>query len=243
MYFLANPRRFVQAYPYFLWPFVTLMVGGLGLGLVLGLGFAPADARHGEMVRLLYIHPQSAIVGLLCWAAMAVSAAIGFVLRHPLADMATQAIALPGLLFTALALATGFIWSVPGLGGLEFADPMIILVEILLLLYIAYFVLVHAFDDPLVGRRMASFLAMLGLVVVLLIHYTPDLFNTAHQERGAGPRAIRGALYYPFLAMLLGCIGVAGTLSLLRVRLLLDDMKLRTAQLRASAPSPKDLNV
>ena len=241
MYFLANPKRFERVAPYFLWSFVVLAILGLGIGLTLGLGFSPAAQRHGEMVRLLYIHPQSAILGLLCWAAMAVSAGVGFVLRHPLADIATQALALPGAIFTFLALATGYIWSLRGFGGLPFADPMIILVQVLLLLYLAYFAIVHSFQDPLLGRRFAAFLAMLGFVVVLLIHYTPDLFNTIHQDKGVTSRAIQGPLYSPFLAMLLGCLGLAGTMTILRMRLLLREMKLRATLLRASAPDPAGL--
>lgn len=243
MYFLANPKRFERVAPYFLWSFIAMAVVGLGLGLTLGLGFSPAAERHGEMVRMLYIHPQSAILGLLCWAAMAVSAGVGFVLRHPLADIATQAMALPGMIFTFVALATGYIWSVRGFGGLPFADPMIILVQVLLLLYLAYFALVHAFDDPLIGRRFAAFLAILGFVVVLLIHYTPDLFNTIHQDKGVTSRAIQGALYRPFIAMVLGCIGLAGTMTLMRMRLLVREMKMRGALLRASAPDPEGLKM
>ncbi len=241
MYFLANPRRFARVYPYFLGCFAVLAALGVLTGLILGLGFTPAAERHGQMVRMLYIHPQSAILGLACWAAMAVSAAIGFVLRHPLADIATQALALPGLLFTLLALATGYIWSIPGFGGLPFADPMIILVQILLLLYVTYFVLIHSFDDPLLGRRFAGFLAMLGLVVVILIHYTPDLFNTIHQDKGVTSQAIQGPLYAPFLAMLIGCLGLAGSHTLMRMHLLVAEMKLRARMLKASAPDPKAL--
>ena len=243
MYFLANPKRFDRVAPYFLWLFIVFAIFGIGIGLALGLGFSPAAERHGEMVRMLYIHPPSAILGLLCWAAMAVSAGVGFVLRHPLADIATQAIALPGMIFTFIALATGFIWSVRGFGGLPFADPMIILVQVLLLLYFAYFAIVHAFDDPLIGRRFAAFLAILGFVVVLLIHYTPDLFNTIHQDKGVTSKAIQGALYKPFLAMIFGCVGLAGTMTILRMRLIVRDMKMRNALLRASAPNPEGLRI
>ena len=232
MYFLANPKRFERAFPFFFWPFLALAVGGCVVGLALGLGFTPPAERHGEMVRMLYIHPQSAIMGLLSWAAMAGSAALAFVLRHPLADVATQAIALPGMIFTAIALSTGIVWSYPGFGGVPWADPMIILVTILLLLYVAYFALVHAYSDPIVGRRMGGILAMLGLAVVILIHYTPDIFNTTHQDKGVGPSAISGVLFIPFLAMMLGSLGLAGTLSLLRMRLLVEEMKMRTAFLR-----------
>ena len=232
MYFLANPKRFERAFPYFFWPFAGLALVGCGVGLVLGLGFTPPGVKHGEMVRMLYIHPQSAILGLLCWAAMAGSASLAFALRHPLADVATQAIALPGLLFTAIALSTGIVWSYPGFGGVPWADPMIILVTILLLLYGTYFALVHAYADPLVGRRMGGILAMLGLGVVILIHFTPDVFNTTHQDRGVGPRAIGGVLRVPFYSMMLGCLGLAGALSLLRMRLLVEEMKLRSAFLR-----------
>ena len=146
--------------------------------------------------------------------------------------MATQAIALPGLICTAIALGTGIIWSYPGFGGVPWADPMIILVTILLLLYVAYFALIHAYEDPILGRRMAGVLAMLGLVVVILIHYTPDIFNTTHQDRGIGPRAIQGILRVPFYAMMLGAIGLAGTLSLLRMQLLVEEVKLRSAVIR-----------
>ncbi len=243
MYFLANPRRFARIYPYLLASFVVLTILGLTVGLVLGLGFSPPAERHGEMVRMLYIHPQSAILGLLCWAAMSVSAGVGFVMRHPLADIATQAIALPGLLFTFLSLATGYIWSVPGFGGLPFADPMIILVQVLLLLYVTYFALVHAFEDPIIARRFAGFLAMLGLLVVLLVHYTPDLFNTIHQEKGISSRAIQGDLYVPFIAMLIGFVGLAGTSTLMRMKILVAEMKVRAAMLRTTAARPEELKI
>ena len=220
MYFLANPKRFDQAFAFLFWPFLGMAVFGLGLGLITGLGFTPPDVRHGDMVRMLYIHPQTAIFGLLCWAAMAGSAAVAFILRHPLADIATQAIALPGLICTALALGTGIIWSFPGFGGVPWADPMIVLVTILLLLF-RLFALVHAYEDPLVGRRMAGILAMLGLAIVLLILYPRYLLPP---DRGVGHQGFCVPLCHD-----VGYNGPGGAMSLLRMQILVEEMKLRTA--------------
>ena len=52
---------------------------------------------------------QSASVGLMIYGALGVSSFFALVFRHPLADAAARAAALPGAAFTALALATGIL--------------------------------------------------------------------------------------------------------------------------------------
>jgi len=49
----------------------------------------------------------------MAYTALASASLVSFVWRHPLADSAAKAFALPGAAFTFLALATGSLWGKP----------------------------------------------------------------------------------------------------------------------------------
>src|SRR3546814_9644545 len=70
----------------------------------------PGDYKQGDTARILYIHVPSAWLGMGGWTGLAVAGLVQLVWRHPLAGIAARAIAVPGMLFTALCLATGSIW-------------------------------------------------------------------------------------------------------------------------------------
>ena len=71
----ANPKRFMDlsgaALP---WLGAAAAIF-LGLGLYLGFA-APPDYQQGEVYRIIYIHPQTAYIGMMAYTVMAVAAAI-----------------------------------------------------------------------------------------------------------------------------------------------------------------------
>ena len=55
-----------------------LAVVSLAVGGYWGLVIAPPDYQMGESARILYIHPQTAYIGMMAYVVMAVAAAVGY---------------------------------------------------------------------------------------------------------------------------------------------------------------------
>src|SRR3546814_10120216 len=112
----ANPTRFLAiAKP------LTPWLLGVGLLFVLGgawagLAMVPGDYKQGETARILYVHVPSAWLGMGGWTSLAIAGLVQLVWRHPLSGIAARAIAVPGMTFTALCLATGSLWGKPTWG-------------------------------------------------------------------------------------------------------------------------------
>src|SRR3546814_14505456 len=106
MHALANPARFLKiARPLTPW----LGWGGAALilfALAFGLFIAPSDYLQGESVRIMYVHVPAAWLGMGGWTGIAVASLMQLVWRHPLANVAARAIAVPGALFTEIGRAS-----------------------------------------------------------------------------------------------------------------------------------------
>ncbi len=93
--------------PWFGWPAGLL----IGVGLVWGLAFTPAEAIQSDAYRIIYVHVPNAWLSLMSYTAMAVAAAVALIWRIKVAHAVAAAIAPAGALFTATALATGMLWA------------------------------------------------------------------------------------------------------------------------------------
>jgi heme exporter protein C len=177
----------------------------LGIGAVWGLAIAPPDYQQGEVYRIIYIHPQTAYVGMMAYVVMAVAAGVGYIWRIKLAHAVAVSAAPIGASFTLCALATGAIWGRPTWGTFwEWGDPRIMSETLLLFLFIGYLALRAAFDDRDKADKASAILAVVGVVNVPIIHYSVVWWNSLHQ----GPTIIRdGApamttdMLIPFLIM------------------------------------------
>jgi heme exporter protein C len=237
MHRFANPARFQRiarrALPFFAG--ATLLF--LGFGLYYALLGSPADYQQGETVRIMYIHVPAAWMSLFVYASMALSSAVALIWRHPLADLATRAAALPGAAFTALCLVTGSLWGQPMWGTWWVWDARLTSVLVLLFLYLGYIALVDAFDDPERGAKAGSILALVGAVNLPIIKFSVDWWNTLHQPASVlklGGPSIDGTMLRPLLLMALGFTCFFATLLLLRLETALLDRKIRAVEERVS---------
>jgi heme exporter protein C len=151
-------------------------------GLWYALVYSPPDYQQGEAVRIMYVHVPAAWMAMAIYGAMAVSALVGFVWRHPLADLFTKAAAPIGAVFTAICLITGSLWGQPMWGTWWVWDARLTSVLVLFFLYIGYIELTRAFDDPAKGLRAGSILVMIGAVNLPIIKFSVDWWNTLHQS-------------------------------------------------------------
>ncbi|WP_024354316.1 heme ABC transporter permease CcmC [Brevundimonas naejangsanensis] len=180
MFGLANPDRFMR----FTGPLVpVLWICALGL-LLLGTWFsftAPADYQQGDTVRIMFIHVPAASLGLMAYGALGVSSFLALVFRHPLADAAARAAAVPGAAFTALALVTGSLWGQPMWGTWWVWDARLTSVLVLFLFYLGYMALRASIDDEAKAARAAAVLGLVGLINLPIVKFSVDWWNTLHQ--------------------------------------------------------------
>lgn len=203
--YFANPRRFMKLAtvlsPWLAGATVVLAAGGLYLGLFA----SPADYQQGETVRIMYVHVPAAWMALFCYVGLAISAAVGLIWKHPVADVAARATAPIGACFTFLALLTGSLWGKPMWGAWWVWDARLTSVLVLFFLYLGYMALNSAFDDPQRGSKASAILAMVGLVNVPIIKFSVDWWNTLHQPasivRMGGP-TIHPDMLWPLFLMI-----------------------------------------
>ncbi len=203
--YFANPRRFMKLATV-LSPWlagVTIVLASAGL--YLGLFASPADYQQGETVRIMYVHVPAAWMSLFCYVGLAISAAVGLIWKHPVADVAARATAPIGACFTFLALLTGSLWGKPMWGAWWVWDARLTSVLVLFFLYLGYMALNSAFDDPQRGSKASAILAMVGLVNVPIIKFSVDWWNTLHQPasivRMGGP-TIHPDMLWPLFLMI-----------------------------------------
>jgi heme exporter protein C len=178
---LANPQRFM-AFSKWAAPILgVIAVVALGIGLTMAFS-VPDDYQQKQTVRLLFIHPQLAIVSEAAYFSMAAAAFFGFVFRHSLADAGARAAAPIGASFTFLMLLTGSLWGRPMWGTYwQWGDARLVSAFVLLLLFLGYMALNAAIDDELKASRASNILAMVGVINLPIIKFSVSWWNSLHQ--------------------------------------------------------------
>ncbi|MEM7763734.1 MAG: heme ABC transporter permease CcmC [Pseudomonadota bacterium] len=179
---LASPPHFYRLAGLFAPWLLGLSLVGIVIGLYGGLVLAPADYQQGDAFRIIYVHVPSAYLSLMAYTMMAVASVIGLVWRMKLAHAVAAAAAPIGASFTFLALATGSIWGRPMWGTWwEWGDPRMMTELILLFLYLGYMALRSAIEDRNKADRASAVLAIVGVVNVVLVHYSVEWWSSLHQ--------------------------------------------------------------
>lgn len=184
---------------------------GLGLlGMLIGaygaLFVVPADYQQGDSFRILYIHVPSAWMSMAVYFTMAVQAVIALVWRIKLCEVLAMACAPIGALFTAVTLVTGSIWGKPMWGTWWDWDPRLTSELILLFLYLGVIGLNAAIEDRRAAARAASFLAIVGVVLLPIIRYSVTWWNSLHQGatiRLMGESTMDSSMIWPLLVMVI----------------------------------------
>ena len=232
----ANPAVFLKlantVLPY-LWVAVAVL---FAIGLYGALITSPADYQQGETVRIMYIHVPSAWVGMMAYGFMAVASVVALVFRHPLADVAAKSAAPIGAVFCFLALATGSIWGKPMWGTWWVWDARLTSMFILMLLYLGYIAIWRAIEEPHLAAAIARIVALVGSVILPIIKFSVDWWNTLHQPASVfkmGGSSIDGSMLRPLLIMALASTLLFFTLLLVSMRSEIAARKLRQNRMHA----------
>ena len=249
MHIYANPQRFLSLAS---WLTPTLFISGLTLvlgviiyglapdlpGLVKAMGVEPVppDQLMGETVRILFIHVPAAWLGMGGWTGIAISSAALLIWKHPLAGLSARAIAVPGLSFPIVCLATGSIWGRPTWGTWWVWDGRLTSMLVLAFLYIGYLALAQATAREGASPKIAAIFGLVGAINIPIINRAGVWWNSLHQPPSltAGKSAIDGAFLAPLLIAVLGFSLLFGAIVLMRMRALIAEQQVE-ARLRRRA--------
>lgn len=227
MHGFANPKRFLSLAR---WLTPALLAGGVvltAIALIWGLFYVPPDRLMGETVRILFIHVPSAWLGMGGWAAIAISSLVLLVWKHPLAAIAARAAAVPGMVFTAICLATGSIWGRPTWGTWWVWDGRLTSMLVLLFLYAGYIALAQAASRDGASARIPAIFGLVGAINIPIINRSVVWWNSLHQPPSItmGKSAIDPAFLWPLGVAVLGFSLIFGGVVLARMRALLAEFQ------------------
>ena len=169
-----------------------LALASLAITAVLGLFVSPRDVVQGDAVRFLYLHVPVIWVAYGCFIACATASA-WFLWkaksrpdkgRH--LDRIAGASAEVGVVFTALALATGAMWGRITWGVYWQWDARLTMTAMMFVSFLGYLALRRLPTEPAVRSKRAAIAALVSSVNLPLVHFSVDWWRTLHQEASLG---------------------------------------------------------
>jgi len=119
--------------------------------------------------RIIYFHVPVAWLSMLAFGVTAIGSVVYLITSKRLWDSLAVASAELGIVFTLAAMASGSLWAKPAWNTWWTWDPRLTTYTIMFLLYVAYFMLRSAMDDP---ARRARFAAVYGIFAFLSVPIT-----------------------------------------------------------------------
>jgi heme exporter protein C len=186
-----------------------------------GLFIAPTEAKQGDVQRIFYFHVASWVAMFTAFS-ITVVANIGWLAtRKPRWDWLAVASAEAGVVCCTIGLTTGPFWAKPIWGIWWTWDPRLTSFFVCWLIYVGYFMLRRAIDDPTARARLSAVLSIFACVDIVLVWKSIEWFRTQHpgpvlEIRGGGGMApgMEAPLWWNLLALLL----LASALVIIRMR-------------------------
>ncbi|HEY0024234.1 MAG TPA: cytochrome c biogenesis protein CcsA [Longimicrobium sp.] len=144
--------------------------------------YAPTEREMGIVQRIFYVHVPSALVAYLAFGIVALCS-LGYLwLRDERLDAISVCAAELGVIFATIVLVTGPLWGKIAWGAWWVWDARTSFTLLLWFIYVGYFVLRQATEDPERGKRFAAVLGIVGAVDIPLIHMSVQWFRTQHPK-------------------------------------------------------------
>ena len=159
----------------------------LGLGyLLLLIGFyfaikAPPDVQQGYLVRILYLHVAAAWTGYLAFIVAGVYALLYLLRGRPAFDRLSAASAEIGLWLSFLMVIGGMMWARPTWGVYWVWEPRLTSVAVMIAIYVGYFLVRQAIEDPEMRAKAAAAVAILGVVNIPITYMSVYWWRSIHQ--------------------------------------------------------------
>src|SRR6266571_6905570 len=150
--------------------------------------FAPTEALQGNAQRIFYIHVPLAAIGAYGSAFLLFIGCVGFLITSDLKwDRFAACSAEMGVVFTTAQLLTAIMWAKPIWGVWYAFDSRGTLQLILLLIFIAYFMLRAYLPDREKRAKLCAVFGLLGMLDVPFNYLSIYLFRTQHPSPVVSP--------------------------------------------------------
>ena len=185
--------------------------------------YAPPAKTLGELSRIIYFHIPSAwtaVVAFLWAMFQSIQYLRNSKLEH---DVAANASAGIGLVFSLLAMCSGMVFAKATWGAYWNWDPRETSVFILLLIYLAYFALRMSLEDRERRARIAAVYSILAFFTVpFLVFVVPRVYFSLHPTpliNSRGRLDMDHRMLLVFLASLAGFTGLFAWIQNISVRI------------------------
>lgn len=163
----------------------ALALGMLGTAGALALHWmvffwVPTERTMGVVQRIFYIHVPAAWVAFMAFGIVALASAGYLWLRDERLDRAAVSAAEGGMVFTTVVLLTGPLWGKVAWGTWWTWEPRLTLTLLLWFIYLGYFLVRAATENPERGRRFAAVVGIVGALDIPLIHVSVQFFRSLH---------------------------------------------------------------
>ena len=152
------------------------------IGLTEALFLSPEDYKQGHSVRIMYVHVPSAWISLGIFSLIAFLSLVSFIFKNKNFSLISKSLAPSGFVFNLIALVTGAIWGKPTWGTWWAWDARITSMLILALFYSMYLLSWKVFRKEEQATKIASIIAILGVINVPIIKFSVDWWSTLHQS-------------------------------------------------------------
>ena len=185
-----SPNRPVESAPIGTGSTGTRVLGGLsvvGFGLlaVMAFGVSGPDSELGESVRIMYVHVPTVATAYLFVIGGGVFSAMWLAKRSEFADTMASALVEIGTVLLGLTLVTGAIWGRVTWGSFWVWDARLTSTALLFLVLLGYIAVRGAAVDESARATRSAIVALVGVVLVPIVHKSVDWWNSLHQEKTA----------------------------------------------------------
>lgn len=142
--------------------------------------WTPTEASMGIIQRIFYIHVPAAWVAFFAFGIVALCSAVYLWLGDERLDQAAVSAAEGGMVFTTIVLLTGPLWGKIAWGTYWTWEPRLTLTLLLWFIYLGYFLVRAATENPERGKRFAAVVGIVGVFNIPLIHLSVIWFRSLH---------------------------------------------------------------
>jgi heme exporter protein C len=164
------------------WAAILTVIGGASVlgALWMVFFYVPTEREMGIVQRIFYIHVPTAWVGELGFAIVAFCSLVYLWLRDDRLDAIAKSAAEVGFVFWSATLLAGPLWARIAWNTWWEWDARLSFSLLLWLIWIGYFAVREATDNPETGKRLAAVFALIGAIDIPLIHMSVYWFRTIH---------------------------------------------------------------
>jgi len=155
---------------------VTTMVTAAIIALSIG-----EEQTMGNLARVLFVHVPSAWLAYLAFGITLLGSGLYLWKKDLKWDRLAASSAEVGVFFTSLTIALGMIWGRSTWGVWWTWDARLVLTAVMLFVYLGYLALRRSIPDRIARARRSSWLGILGIVQIPIVHFSVLWWRTLHQ--------------------------------------------------------------